>query len=108
MPRLIDADALYKMLSLEADDYMDLGRFERARGLESALCAIEYAPTVQYTPASESAWVKLTGMMPPEYCGRHECQHCGFIQNYHFREVLYPYCPRCGSKMKNGVSADDI
>ena len=56
----------------------------------------------------ESAWVKLTGMMPPEYCGRHECQHCGFIQNYHFREVLYPYCPRCGSKMKNGVSADDI
>ena len=99
MPRLIDADFLKE----EMDDCWcpDMS-------VSEIYYVIDRAPTVQYTPASESAWVKLTGMMPPEYCGRHECQHCGFIQNYHFREVLYPYCPRCGSKMKNGVSADDI
>lgn len=57
--RLIDADALYKMLSLEADDYMDLGRFERARGIESALCAIKYAPTV-------GGWVSVKDRLPAE------------------------------------------
>ena len=58
MSRLIDADALYKMLSLEADDYMGLGRFERARGLESALWAIKDAPTV-------GGWTLAKDKLPP-------------------------------------------
>lgn len=60
MTRLIDADALYKMLSLEADDYMNLGRFECARGLESALWAIKDAPTV-------NNWISVKDKLPEEH-----------------------------------------
>ena len=97
MPRLIDADFLKE----EMDDY-----WHPDMDVREIYYVIDRAPTVQYTTASESAWVKLTGRIPPEYYGRHKCQYCGFVQNY-LREVLYPYCPRCGSKMKNGVSADE-
>ena len=55
----------------------------------------------------ESEWVKMMGMMIPELHGYHECKNCGYHEDYHNREVLYPFCPNCGAKMKNGVNRND-
>ena len=45
-------------------------------------------------------WVKLTGMMPPEYCGHYECSRCNW-RHKHTIENKFKYCPGCGSKMIN-------
>ena len=50
-------------------------------------------------------WCKSTGMMPPEFAGRHRCSACdGFAMHdwKHHREQLTPFCPHCGAKMENG------
>ena len=51
----------------------------------------------------ESEWVKMHGMMIPELCGYHECKLCGYHEHYNNRGTLYPFCPACGRKMKNGI-----
>ena len=53
--------------------------------------------------SKESEWVKMTGMMIPELHGYHMCKNCEWHEDYHNRETLYPYCPACGAKMKNGI-----
>lgn len=47
-------------------------------------------------------WIKITGMRPPEYAGRHVCSECGgmALEN-RMREVLSEYCPYCGAKMED-------
>ena len=53
-------------------------------------------------PVVHGEWYKPTGMMPPEYTGRHRCSLCdGFAMHEwkHHREVLTDYCPNCGAKM---------
>lgn len=30
-----------------------------------------------------------------------ECSKCGFKRDKYNKERLYPYCPKCGSKMDN-------
>ena len=45
-------------------------------------------------------WVKITGMAPPEYHGRHMCSLCGkFALHDKWHEVLSNYCPYCGATM---------
>ena len=50
----------------------------------------------------ESEWVKMTGMMPPEYTGHYQCGNCGW-HGKHDKENEYKFCPECGAKMKNAV-----
>lgn len=62
-------------------------------------------------PIVHGRWVKMTGMMPPEYHGHYECSEC----RWHMRgprdslrkEEELSYCPNCGAKMdlenKNNV-----
>lgn len=48
-------------------------------------------------------WVKLTGMMPPEFHGRHLCSECnGFALHdwKHHKEQLTDFCPNCGADMR--------
>ena len=50
-------------------------------------------------------WYKPTGMMPPEYAGRHRCSECdGFAMHdwKTHREVLTDFCPWCGADMRGG------
>ena len=55
-------------------------------------------PTIQLEP-HEGYWIKLTGMMPPEYFGKHECSECKYLISGLKVEEYY-YCPNCGAKMR--------
>lgn len=60
--RQIDANALAKLLSLEANAYRNNGDYARAEGIGNALWAIAHAPTV-------SGWVSVKDGMPDKPCG---------------------------------------
>lgn len=63
---------------------------------------ISDAPTIDAVQVVRGEWLKVTGMMPPEYFGRHVCSVCDhFAPNEHYgtHEWLSPICPNCGSKM---------
>ena len=52
----------------------------------------------------EAKWVRMTGMMPPEFQGCYECSHCGGfnVREYLFNKPILPiYCPHCGYFMTN-------
>ena len=56
-------------------------------------------------------WVKMTGMMPPEYHGHYECSECqwhlkGLRNSWNREEEMY-YCPHCGALMRNEEISDE-
>lgn len=55
-------------------------------------------------PAMHGRWIKMTGMLPPEYHGHYCCSECGWhmkgIRNSWTREEEFLYCPHCGVKME--------
>lgn len=59
-------------------------------------------PAVDAVPVIHGRWVKMTGMMPPEYHGHYECSECGWhikgLRNSWTREEELLYCPNCGSR----------
>lgn len=54
-------------------------------------------------PVVHGRWVKMTGMMPPEYHRHYECSECQWhmkgLRNSWTREEEMSYCPNCGAKM---------
>lgn len=64
---------------------------------------MEDAPAVDAVPVVHGRWVKMTGMMPPEYHGHYECSECKWhmkgLRNSWTREEELSYCPNCGVKM---------
>ena len=60
-------------------------------------------PAVDAAPVVHARWVKMTGMMPPEYHGHYECSNCQWhmkgLRNSWTREEELSYCPNCGAKM---------
>lgn len=46
----------------------------------------------------EATWIKMTGMMPPEYTGHYECSNCRWHGKREI-EIDYKFCPNCGSSM---------
>lgn len=96
---------------IDANDLMDHACRDRLDSRELIWAMIENAPTVEAVPVVHGRWIKATGMMPPEYFGRHVCSVCDhFAPNefhgYHTHEWLSPICPHCGAKM--GEDSDDI
>lgn len=67
-------------------------------------------PAVDITPVRHGKWVKMTGMMPPEYHGHYECSECQWhmkgLRNSWTREEELTYCPNCGAKMDGGAAND--
>lgn len=65
---------------------------------------LELEPAVDAVPVVHGRWVKMTGMMPPEYHGHYECSECGWhmkgLRNSWTREEELSYCPNCGAKME--------
>ena len=60
-------------------------------------------PTIEAEPVKLGRWIKMTGMMPPEYHGHYECSECHWhmkgIRSSWTREEELTYCPNCGAKM---------
>ena len=56
-------------------------------------------------------WVKMTGMMPPEYHGHYQCSECGWhlkgLRNSWTREEDMEFCPGCGLPMTKGGEMDE-
>ena len=62
-----------------------------------------HLPAVDAVPVVHGRWVKMVGMMPPEYHGHYECSECQWhmkgLRNSWTREEELTYCPQCGAKM---------
>ena len=66
----------------------------------NALKAVSPAPS---TPTwIHGRWIKMTGMMPPEYFGHYECSECGWHLSHRdkTKETELQFCPHCGARMK--------
>ena len=63
--RLIDADAL--------EAYLNDKIFGAAGRIKAW---VDAQPTIDAVPVRHGRWVKMTGMMPPEYHGHYECSEC--------------------------------
>lgn len=91
MADLISRAAAVRALASSNGDYLD------------ALERIEGLPAVDAVPVVHGRWVKMTGMMPPEYHGHYECSECQWhmkgLRNSWTREEEMSYCPGCGAKM---------
>lgn len=75
----------------------------RACSWNDAMNIVEEAPAVDAAPVVHGRWVKMTGMMPPEYHGHYECSECQWhmkgLRNSWTREEEMSFCPNCGAKM---------
>ena len=71
--------------------------------------SIDYAiELLKEQPKPKSAhWVKMTGMMPPEFTGHFECDNCGWHGKLNERETDYNFCPGCGARMRVGFPGFD-
>ena len=91
MKDLIERDAAIEALTQSADYIAD------------AMERLERVPAVEAVPVRHGRWVKMTGMMPPEYHGHYCCSECGWhmkgLRNSWTREEELSYCPKCGAKM---------
>ncbi len=115
---MIDRDIIKAELQnlqtvLEAKANMYVGAVKErmlsfANACGGALELLKEQPT---TNTAHGRWVKMTGMMPPEYHGHYECSECQWhmkgLRNSWTREEELSYCPNCGAKMdlenKNNV-----
>lgn len=70
-----------------------------------AIEVLKDVPAVDAVPVVYGQWIKMTGMMPPEYHGHYECSECGWhmkgLRNSWTREEELNYCPNCGAKMES-------
>ena len=49
---------------------------------------------------TQGHWIRMTGMMPPEYIGHYECSECGWHGGrYQPVETKFSVCPNCGARM---------
>lgn len=94
MPRLIYADDFERRIMEESEICEDCAY--------TVVNLLDDAPTVDAVPVVHGKWVKATGMMPPEYFGKHVCSVCDHFAPNYFQgthEWLSPICPCCGAKM---------
>lgn len=96
------------MRPIDADKILEIHKLEtkligKDWTIDDLIAAIEYAPTLNIMPVVHGRWVKMIGMMPPEYHGHYECSECQWhmkgLRNSWTREEELSYCPNCGAKM---------
>ena len=92
---LISRAALLKDLSYCAPELWHDEEYIKAKIMKQHI--------VDAVPVVHGRWVKMTGMMPPEYHGHYECSECGWhmkgLRNSWTREEEMKYCPNCGARM---------
>lgn len=90
----------YKVKALIQNSGYDL----ECRADREELCReIDELPVVDAAPVVHGRWIKMTGMMPPEYHGHYCCSECEWhmngLRNSWTREEELSYCPNCGAMM---------
>ena len=102
--RLVDADEIMEKLGIFNDHVHGNEHF--LYGIETAREIVDNSPTVDASPVVHGQWIKMVGMMPPEYHGHYNCSECGWhmkgLRNSWTREEELSYCPNCGAKMDGG------
>ena len=92
---LISREAAIKAVHKEFDRYLVLDK----NGLR-------LTQSIDAEPIRHGKWIKMTGMMPPEFHGHYECSECGWhlagIRDTKNHEENFSYCPNCGAKMDKG------
>lgn len=67
-----------------------------------------WCPLKAQEPVRHGRWLKMTGMLPPEYHGHYECSECQWhmkgLRNSWTREEELTYCPNCGAKMDDNIN----
>lgn len=95
----IDKSAV--ILTLQKMVYGDLNTVDLTR---KQIKALNDAIAILTIEQKRGRWVKMTGMMPPEYHGHYECSECQWhmkgLRNSWTREEEMAYCPNCGAKME--------
>lgn len=75
--------------------------------IDDLATAIETAPTINAIPIVHGRWIKMTGMMPPEYHGHYNCSICQWhmkgLRNSWTKEEELSFCPNCGAKMDGEI-----
>lgn len=103
MPKYIDADALKEAFLIEGKDVCDdTDEFDTKWGASQELIekVIDSVPAADVEPVRHGRWVKMTGMMPPEFTGHYSCSECDwFCKKHSVRETDFDFCPGCGAKM---------
>lgn len=99
--RVVACDEIGKMIH----ECREKGNHDLADALIlSQRYVLKRLPTVNATSVVHGRWIKMTGMMPPEYHGHYECSECGWhmkgLRNSWTREEELNYCPNCGAKME--------
>ena len=90
MPRLIDADKLRTIRSIQSGDF---------NSIETIQKWIDDAPTVDAEPVKHGEWIpKITELGTMIF----RCSACQKFSNLH-----WAYCPQCGAKMDGERREDD-
>lgn len=103
MSRLIDADALLKKMS----GHCDVCQYHCHRKHTScgecdwheAMSDVDDMDEIEIESIRHGYWIRMTGMMPPEYHGHYECSICKWHGNKYSIEKNWKFCPNCGAKM---------
>lgn len=104
MKELIERDAAIEALGECPYNWNDdPEEIQAVNDWEDMRTKLEKLPAVEAVPVRHGRWIKMTGMMPPEYHGHYCCSECGWhlkgLRNSWTREEEMPYCPNCGAKM---------
>ena len=104
MDDLISRAAACNAISKMIHEYRENGEDAVADGMILAMrYGIKRLPAVDAAPVAHGRWVKMTGMMPPEYHGHYECSECRWhmngLRNSWTREEELLFCPNCGARM---------
>lgn len=98
--RLIDADAVYKILESCEIRKATIGNpltdweYGYTCGIERAESEIECAPTLDAVPVRHGKWAMVNHRHPYS----RKCSVCGMIGHVDMTQ-FYIYCPNCGARM---------
>lgn len=96
MSRLIDADALHKVLSAKQKWVVHCGdKYNEGYTSDQVHFAIDDAPTIDQV--KHGYWINIS-ISANDNESSAECDLCGAIVHNNFSSIIN-YCPNCGAKM---------
>lgn len=103
MGELVSRDEAKMAIEKLHDELVRERAYEESQGAVDAMHVVLRLPAVEAAPVVHGRWIKMTGMMPPEYHGHYCCSECGWhmkgLRSSWAREEELSYCPKCGAKI---------